>query len=294
MTHTPSIAKTLMLTTALSLALQVAPLQAATGAGEATWKPQATERLVKLPAQYLKKRLDHDFAESELGKALANQEGKIAGKGQTLADLQQAIGQADGELQTELRHQFLAEKRAYLNMMKDKNVLRRKKLDTDLKLYEGMLAKLSDKGRAATPAQRQLIKAQANAQERFKSSLSQVDMKMFQSSSVPESKYAVKYTENMAAIEKLVARIQGHKMNASPSTDGQPLTKAEYIRRMVTDAQAELAILDQEQNILGYMAKLVALDAMALSEEAIDADLADAETPGVATPASAVKFFVGN
>ena len=34
--------------------------------------------------------------------------------------------------------------------------------------------------------------------------------------------------------------------------------------------ESELAILDQEENILGYMAKLIALDAMALSEGLTD------------------------
>lgn len=294
MKRKPNFVAVLLFSTAFTCGFNIAATNAAEQSTDSTWKPQASERLVKLPAQYLKKRLDHDFAESGLGKALAQQEDKIAGKSQTLTDLQRAVGQAEGNVRTELRHQFLAEKRAFLEMMTDKNVLRRKKLTTDLKLFERMLGKLSENDTVATPARRQLIEAQEAAQKRFQSSIARVDAKLFQSTAMPESKYSVKYAENMAAVEKLVARIQSHKMNSSPSVDGQLVTKAEYIRGMVADAQAELAILDQEQTILGYMAKLVALDAMALSEETVDTDLIDAPLLPKPNVASTVGFFTNN
>ena len=40
------------------------------------------------------------------------------------------------------------------------------------------------------------------------------------------------------------------------------------------------------------MAKLVALDAMALSEMVMDTDLADSDIPEMGGPAEAVKYFV--
>ena len=63
---------------------------------------------------------------------------------------------------------------------------------------------------------------------------------------------------------------------------------------MVADTQAGLAILDQEETILGYMAKLVALDALALSEQALDAEMADSDQPPTSSPAAAVDFFLTN
>jgi hypothetical protein len=83
-------------------------------------------------------------------------------------------------------------------------------------------------------------------------------------------------------------------MNASAAADGQPKTKAEHVRQMVADTQAGLAILDQEETILGYMAKLVAFGAMALSEDALDAELADSDVEPVKGPAAAVDFFVND
>jgi hypothetical protein len=55
-------------------------------------------------------------------------------------------------------------------------------------------------------------------------------------------------------------------MNAEAENDGKRIAKEDYVRQLATNAEAEMALLDQEGTILGYMAKLVALDAMALAE----------------------------
>ena len=81
---------------------------------------------MKLPARYLKKSLDRDFAKSELGLAIGQVNDDIGFKSRTLGDLNGAIGKADGAVRTELRHQFLAEKRAYLELVAKKHALRRK------------------------------------------------------------------------------------------------------------------------------------------------------------------------
>src|SRR4029077_8167376 len=109
----------------------------------------------------------------------------------------------------------------------------------------------------------------------------------------PESKYAVKYAENQAAIEQLVARIKTHKMNDTNPADGD-MTKEDYVRQMLTDAQAQAALLDQEDTILGYIAKLVALDAMALAEETMDPSGADVDGPARASPAAVAPLFISN
>ena len=51
-------------------------------------------------------------------------------------------------------------------------------------------------------------------------------------------------------------------------------------------------LLDQEENILGYMAKLVALDATALSEQVMESELAEADVPEATGVTEAVGFFV--
>ena len=157
-----------------------------------------------------------------------------------------------------------------------------------------MLAQMSQDKAGETPAKRELIKNQDAARSRFESSLPAVDMAVFRSSTAPESKYSVKYSENVAAIEQLVARIQNHKMNSAIISDGEQITKQDYLRQMLADSQAELAIRDQEDSILGHMAKLVSLDAMGLAEETMDADLAAGEVPGKTALAHAIQYFMSN
>ncbi|MDP6709221.1 MAG: hypothetical protein QF893_23015 [Alphaproteobacteria bacterium] len=285
----------LLATAAFAVLLLATPTAGANTGQEPTWRPQASDRLVKLPASYLKKTLDRDFAESALGKAITEAEGKIGAKGQTLADLQAAIPEADDdEVRMELRHQFLAEKRAYIELMGRRIDLAKKHGQTRLRLYEEMIGKLKADDGAATPARAELIKMQDTARNRFRSTFAQVDTRLFRSTAAPESKYAVRHADNMAAVEKLMARIRRHPMNTAADADGQELTKEQYFRQMLTEAQAELALLDQEDQILGYMAKLVAFDAMALSEEALDAELADSDLPGTSGPSQAVGFFLRN
>lgn len=260
------------------------------------WTPQSSERLIKLPPNYLQKSIDHDFARSELGGAIQQSEENISLKGNTLGDLQNAIATADGDVRTDLRHQFLSEKRAYIHMMSERNDLRRKHLITKRRLFDDMLARLSAKDQEITPETEELIALQDQAAERFESALSKVDQRLFEVSDLEESKYSKQYSQNRAAIEQLIARIDSHKMNATPMSDnGVPLTRSEHVRRMIADVETELAVLDQEETILGYMAKIVALDAMALAEEGMDEELLDADLAvSDLTPAKNVSFFLDN
>jgi len=261
--------------------------------GNPSWTPQSSERLVKLPTNYLKKSLDHDFKQSELGAALQGADENIGLKAKTLRDLKEAVGTSNGEVRGELRHQFLGEKRDYINLMSERNELKRRHLQTKKRVFESMLDRVADQ-KNVPPAQQELIERQDAALQRFESSFDRVDMQLFKNGMAADSKYGEKHHENVSAIEKLMARIQGHKMNARPEDDGRPLTHEEELRHMAADVQAELALLEQEESILGYMAKLVALDAMALAEESLDAELSDSDMPGAKGPAGAVSFFIDN
>jgi len=283
--------------TALALCLALGSLApcgtaAAAATDTATWRPVASEKLVKLPANYLKKSLDHDFAKSSLATAISDADGELGLKGQTLGELRAAIEQSDGELAVELRHQLLTQKREYIQLMQQKSELRRRHLQTRHKLLEGLLNKVNQAVTKMTPARVQLVMAQESARERFRSSVAKADLAILSAPAVPESKYARQYAINLAAVENLVTTIERHPMNSQPTMGDAPASKQDFIRQMQADTQAGLAILDQERNILGFMAKLVALDAMALSEQVMDADLADSDIPRTSGPADAVKYFV--
>ena len=89
-----------------------------------------------------------------------------------------------------------------------------------------------------------------------------------------ESRYAQEYSQNRAAIAKLAQAIREHPMNRLPEIDGQSMDRLTYVRRLAQETEAALALLDKEEEILGHMAKLVALDAMALDDRLADARVA--------------------
>jgi hypothetical protein len=276
---------------ALAGAILAAP---AIAESPATWSPSASEQLIKLPGDYLKKEVDNDFARSRLAAALTGLDKNIALKQQTLADLQSAIAHADGELRTELQHQFLEEKRNYIDMMKEHQDLRARRANTKVRLYERLLSKLNQSQRAVTPQQAELLTKQNSARERFEASAAKIDTKLLASSVTAESKYAREYARNLSAIESLVQAVRSHPMNQTPQIAGVPVSRGEYLRQLVAENQAEIAVVDQERAILGYMAELVSLDALALSE-GIDApaetEIANAEDRETGVT-GAVEFFV--
>lgn len=263
-------------------------------AQQASWNPTASERLVKLPGQYLKKSIDNDFSKSGLANELARKDEQIELKRQSLGDLQKAVERADGELKADLRHQFLAEKQAFISLMKDQQDLQRRQARTKARLYSDILRKLERNKGAQTPQRAALVKQQDAARQRFAAVQTAVDAKLFESSLAPESRYAREYASNVAAIENLVAAINNHPMNKSTQIDGQEMNKADYLRHLIAESESDLAIIDQERNILGYMAKLVSLDALALSDASFEAPEGQtaANTDRKKPLFSAIDYFV--
>ena len=275
-----------------TLALPAGTL-AKTSAGDPSWQPEVSERLVKLPASYLKKSLDRDFAKSGLGLAIEGLDDDIGFKSRTLGDLNGAIAKAGGAVRTELRHQFLAEKRAYLELVARKHALRRKHVAAKKRVLQGLMARLTRDQAAMTPARRKLVHAQTAARQRFEATVPAVDVTLLATSSAPDSRYSREYGKNLTALETLMRAIDDHPMNARPVIDGQTVTKGDYVRQLIADTDAEIALIEQEETILGYMAKLIALDATALSEQVGDAEAIDSDVTEPAGITSAINFFVG-
>ncbi len=284
-------AMTLLTVTALAL-----PALARTPDVDPSRNPTAVEQLVKLPGAYLKKAVENDFAGSGLAATIRDTEGLINLKKQTLADIQSAIEQSDGELKIELQHQFLTEKRAFIELVGKHQDMRRQQQETKLRIYERLLDRLDRKDNRLSPGTQSLLIKQEEARQRLERSIADVDLQVFNTPVVGECKYAKEYAANIVAIEKLAEAVKAHPMNAQSTIDGQPTTKKDYLRHLITEADAELQVIGQEESIVAYMAKLVALDAMALSELLIDADSPDqpltSENDGGI--ANSIDFFITN
>ena len=283
----------LALAAILAVTLSAPAASARTVTDDATWAPRASEKLIKLPSTFLKKAIDRDYAKSSLATAINESRDRMKLKITTLEELREAVERAEGDLKIELRHQFLAEKRAYLDLVDEHQKLRRKHAATRIRIYERLLGKIKRTTGGLTPQRVALIEKQKAAQNRFKESIAKVDSKLFRSSMASESKYAREYAKNVAAIEQLVQAINAHPMNEQPDLDKAGVTREDFVRQLISDNEATLAVLDQEQSVLGFMAKLVALDALALSEAVTGTEPAVGETQAAeAGVTNAVDFFV--
>lgn len=277
----------------LALVLSFRGGEPAMAADAPAWSPQSSERLVKLPAPYLEKSLDHDFAASALAEALRDSEDGIALKGGTLRELQDAIAHADGTVRTDLRHRLLAEKQAYVGQMRQRLELERKHLMIRQRVLEQTLTRLEAKDGAVSPARVELIRRQEQARSRLRATLAQTDGALLDAVSARESRYGREYAGNLAAIEALTRAIETHPMSASSDASAGPApTRQDEVRRLLGDVAGGLAVLEQEETIIGHMARLVALDAQALSAEVMDAELAERAGTTAANAADAVTLFL--
>lgn len=258
------------------------------------WRPEAAERLVQLPPEYLQQSLEYDFAQSTLGTALGDVGIEIEFKNMTLTDLRDAIRLANGDMRTELRHQYLAEKSQYLELAGSRNAMERRHLETKLVALEGVMSELMRERGEMTPTRQNLVQNQLDARRRLESSVAQVDLRLLEATMAPESRYSKEYAANFAAIQALTQAITNHPMNAVGEDGEVPTTQRDAVLNLIANAQAQIAILDQEEQVLGYMAKLVALDAMALSEEVMGAELAVIGVEAPATVRTTLEFFVTN
>jgi len=261
-------------------------------AADSSWAPTASERLIKLPGNHLEKAVESDFRKSELAAALIETEDSAKLKQETLGDLQGAIERAEGETRYELQHQFLLEKKSYVTMLKENQDLRQKRARIKLRLYERLLRKLNRKKQGNTAGQKQLVSLQQVARERLKSSLSKVDMKLMQSVAMSESRYSREYARNISALENLVAAVNTHPANQAPALNGVPLSQEDYLRQLISQNEAELGLVNQERAIVANMAKLISLDALALSEETQFASEDLGRAPEEERQKYAIDFFI--
>jgi len=287
----PRLIPLLATTALLALPLMATPSLSKVTDQDPNWSPSVTERLVKLPQSHLKKSIDRDFARSPLADAITNAEQEISLKTQTLDDLRNAADQAEGDLKMELRHQLLAEKQGYLQLVKRHQDLRRQHLQKRKKVYGKILEKHLRQRGNGSPEKVELIQQQEQAQARFRKSVDAVDMNVFASFDAPQSKYASAYAQNLSAANALLQAINNHPASQQ-STDVDPVNKADYLRRLVADAESDLALITQEGEIVGYMAKLVALDAAAFSEQLASDDDPELENQRPTTVTSALNHFI--
>lgn len=260
------------------------------------WKPMSSERLIKLPANIMERALEHDFQNSALASKIKNVDERLAANQTDLASLQQAIKQAQGDEQVELRHQFLEQKSAYIDEMESRQAYRRDELKTRIIVYQKVLDELqADARRAREPVSNAVREQQKAARQRMESLAGKVDETLFEMAQEPQSRYAQEYDVNLQKIKQLQQAIVQHALSRNQYDEDEQLTRESYIRELLANAEADYSLLNQEDEMLGYMARLVAMDAHALQIELTYGSIDGAgkqESIAAAKPANMVDFFM--
>lgn len=281
-----SIARSLLLAFLLSTS--------AVGAAEASdWSPTVSERLIRLPSAYLDRAIEQDFARSGLAAAIAETERRIEDNAVAVDEFGRAAEEAsDVATEREARHRTLLAKQSYVRLMGERLDLRRKRLETEVRLLEALSRKLARRSLSEKAATAAVTKDREEALERFERNRTTIDARLLKGGLAPDSRYAADYDRNLAAIRQLSAAIAAHPANTEGDPDAPGLSTEEHLRRRLAEAETARALLTQEEKVLGYMAKLVSLDALAFAEEV---DLATATVDGKTAPAdlaTAAELFI--
>ncbi|MDY6920332.1 MAG: hypothetical protein SV765_08970 [Pseudomonadota bacterium] len=237
-------------------------------AREDQWRPLSSETLVKMPAGYLSRYVDQDFNASPLAQNIESKNKTLAELLSRMGELRQQVTNSQGEQQLALRHQLLLAKSNYLDAIEEKQRLDRLALDKKSRLYQSVLQNvLEDQRYRHDPVSAELIQNQQAARSRMERTVSTVDGLLAAQPDMTPSEYSQQYRENLSKVEALKTAIANHMANASPMIDGRDVSREEYVRHLLAGIESERSLLDQEQLMLGYMARLVALDAHALEQE---------------------------
>ena len=232
------------------------------------WQPGATERLVSMPAKYMSATIEKDFQKSSLANGLEALDAQVLIQATRMRELNELQNEVSGEQAVEVRHQVLEAKSSYLELMNERLQLNERALEKKADLYQNVLDKLQrKKARAQDPRVANVIANQNAARERLSQSIAQVDQLLAETIPGQPSKYQQQYSENLAKLEDLKKAVENHVANENPIAGGEAMTREEYVRYLLASIDSEKALLDQERLMIGYMAKLVALDAQALEHE---------------------------
>jgi hypothetical protein len=250
------------------LAMSLGCTQAVLASEGRDWDPVASDKLIKLPANIIEKRIQQDFEASPMALHIVELEQQMQDKHSQLKSLQALIPESEGEDLINQRFELVQQKSEYLDLMQEAQNLRQNALSKKQGLYETVLGKLRNKnGRISQSDVYQLKQKQADARQRMQKVLAQVDNGLMHSGLDQRSPYADEFALNLPKVEALKNAISKHNANSSPTLGDVEVTSEEYVRQLLMQASTEQSLLDQEALMFSYMAKLVALDAQALEYE---------------------------
>ena len=229
------------------------------------WKPQIVEKMYLLPPKHLNKVLNNDFNKSILALNLQTTDNKIKDRIEKISELNSMLKGASKNETLEIKHQIIINKRDYIKDMSNLLTMKRQKLDTKKSFFQKIQKNIRNTS-LNRKTNSEFLNNKNNALKRAES----IDFKILDSaahSMSKTSKYFKQYQINKDAVKKLKLAIQKHPMSNKNILSKDPKNKMEAVKNYVHNIDTEISVLEMKEEMINYMAKIVALDAMSLAEE---------------------------
>ena len=254
------------------------------------WRPQLSEKILLLPPKHMNDAIEQDFSKSGLAQNMTSVETQLSDQISAIDQLKQNLSRYNGQEQIEARHQIIVGKKTYIELLGQQIDLKRERLHTKL----GLLKRL-DRNLLRNTAQQEtasdVAQLQADAKSRIEGISSKLREQIALEPLTKETNFSKAFDKNMAAISALKDAIANHRVQSRLGLNSGA-TKADMLRQLMLDTEADLALIEIETELLGHMAHLLSLDAMALAEDVAAQSFTVATKAQIySSPSDAVLLF---
>ena len=254
------------------------------------WRPQLSEKILLLPPKHMNDAIEQDFSKSGLAQNMTSVETQLSDQVSAIDQLKQNLSRYDEQEQIEARHQIIVGKKTYIELLGQQIDLKRERLHTKLGLLKRLDRNLS-RDTAQQKTASDVAQLQADAKSRIEGISSKLREQIALETLTKETNFSKAFDKNMAAISALKDAIANHRMQSRLGLDSGA-TKADMLRQLMLDTEADLALIEIETELLGHMAHLLSLDAMALAEDVAAQSFTVATKAQIySSPSDAVLLF---
>ena len=256
------------------------------------WKPQIVEKMFILPPKQLDRVLNNDFRSSSLYLNLKSADKKIQNRYTKIEELNKSIHEFSGEEKIELTHQVIVEKKEYIKDFNEILNIKRKHLTTKKRFFENIKKKVLFNNKQGENYLSKFENSRNLALERSKKLDKKVSAIMLNNNVSNNSKYFSEYQKTMIAMQKLENKIKDHPKFKENDLLVSSKNKLEALNVYIDSLESELSVIDLKEKVLIKMAKLVALDAMKLSDD-LQLDLStNFENQDLNDPTDSIDLFL--
>jgi hypothetical protein len=254
------------------------------------WRPQLSEKILLLPPKHMNDAIEQDFSKSGLAQNMTSVETLLSDQVSAIDQLKQNLSRYNGQEQIEARHQIIVGKKTYIELLGQQIDLKRERSHTKLGLLKRLDRNLS-RDTAQQKTASDVAQLQADAKKRIEGISSKLREQIALEPFTKETNFSKAFDKNMVAISALKDAIANHRMQSRLGLDSGA-TKADMLRQLMLDTEADLALIEIETELLGHMAHLLSLDAMALAEDVAAQSFTVATKAQIySSPSDAVLLF---